>query len=184
MRLTVLEHLECRRLVPYDPENHAILERSGSSDFQVVSLEEGALRVKFTFKAEFRERIDKTLWGIVEAEGHTVIRHPDVRAEMFGRQGGNEVSETLRHLLQGAIADDVLLPVSQSVHAMKLPGLMVSPVQLKSMVIGLMNPPRPRALGESKLPALRSSRKGHPGKATRQRVGYERADVENQPDAT
>lgn len=155
MRSTVVEHVECRRLVPYERDDHSILIREGNLDFNVVTLRDGILEVRFTFKNQFRSRDSKVLWGIVEVEGLTRIESPDVKAASFDTPGGAPIPDGLRFLLEGALADEILLPLSQVVRAMHLPSLVVSPVGLQEVVIG-----RRETIPGAGQPSLKPRQKG------------------------
>ena len=132
---------------PYESDNHEILVRDGSVDLSVVSLKDGELRMRFVFKTEFKARDSNELWGIVEGEASTLIRMPGITASAFNSSDGAELDERLRRLLEGAYADEILLPVSQVVRAMRLPSLLVPPVTFDKVVIGRR---LPKKVGESK----------------------------------
>lgn len=145
MRTTALERLDCRRLVPYDPDYHGMLDHDGSLELKVIRVEAGELKVRFRFKSEIKKRDDGQLFGVIEGEALTVIRNPAITEDLFDEETGLSLPENLQKVLEGAFSDDVLLPVSQVSRAMRMPALLLSPVDFSE----LLGSPRPvREAGE------------------------------------
>ena len=136
MRLTVLERLECRRVVPYDPDNHAILDRSGSLELQVAELVAGRIRLRFHFKTEYVDRTSKQAWGFIEGEAVSTISSTDIEPSMFDRKEGAPLPETLLRLVEGAYDDEILTPASLVARAAHLPGLLRSAIDFQGLRIG------------------------------------------------
>lgn len=127
MRTTTIERLECRRLTPYDPNDHSLLDRNGTVAAVVEHLEDGSLRLRMDFKTEFRRQGSGEIWGLIEGQATTAVVSGVVHADAFSKEEGTAVSPTLVKLIEGALAEDVFLPVSAVARAMHLPSLLIAP---------------------------------------------------------
>ncbi|MEK6985492.1 MAG: hypothetical protein AABX89_03805 [Candidatus Thermoplasmatota archaeon] len=125
MRSTVIERLTCRREVPYDENDHSILLRDGGVHYNAELIQDGLLKIRIKFTYKLKAKDDGKIWGTIEGEALTTIRDASIKASPDGKTA--ETSDNIGMVVQGAIADDVFLPVSQVAHAMRLPALLLLP---------------------------------------------------------
>lgn len=129
-----MTRLDCRRLVDYDPDNHEILIGTGGVNLQLVELEDGEMTVRIQFKAEVRAEDDGELWGTIEGEALTRITDDAISEDLIDDSGRFRLPTNLVKVLEGAFSEDMLLPVSHVAQAMRLPSMLVSPIDFSELI--------------------------------------------------
>ena len=134
MRTTVLDRLECRRIVPFDPNDHSLLDRGGTLDIKILDRKDGMLKLAFRFEIQVKAKVGGALWGVVEGSATIIVESPSVGSDILTPGSKTPIPEQVTRLVEGAFADDLLLPISQVVRSMHLPGLLLSPVDFAKIL--------------------------------------------------
>jgi len=153
MRFTTIERLECRRLVPYNPDDHSLLDRTGHVSATVEHLEEGLVNLRLEFKTEFRKQGTGELWGLIEGQASTTIRSASVSVAVLSRKDAENMPPDLGKLIEGAFAEDIFLPASTVARGMHLPSLLIAPFAVKDFKTASVRPRNQKSAGGRQGPA-------------------------------
>lgn len=128
MRTTVLERLEARRIVPYDRDDHSILDKDGNFQFEILDVTAESIIVGIRFRVEVKSQSDQRLWGFIDGEAKTTITSDALRDAVTADK--ITLPAEFGKIIEGAISEDLFLPISQTARLMHLPSLLVSPISI------------------------------------------------------
>jgi len=129
MRRTVITSFQAERNKEYNPDDHALLDRKGQLDAKIaVRRTGGEIRAFWDFTNDYASKETGEPWGSLHVKAETTIT--DASIVFTGDEQTPYVSKAMIPVLEGAFADEVLLPVSVMARAMRLPGLMRPPLQI------------------------------------------------------
>lgn len=128
MRTTVMTTFNCERLEPYDPDYHELLYPDMALNLFFDDVDETSFDVYFEFDVTFRDQEEKAI-GTVEIEATSHIENlEELPVDENGELLVDELPENVLRLIEGALAEDVLVPATNAVRTMKLPSLLPIPM--------------------------------------------------------
>jgi hypothetical protein len=132
MRQTVIERLEARRLEAYDHDYHGMLDCDGGLELKITEVEPGVLRLQFSFQHLIKKQDTGEKYGLIEGVAATEIRDPAISKESVGPDR-MKFPQNIEKLIEGAYAQDVMLPVSHLASSMRLPIPLISPIDFSDL---------------------------------------------------
>ena len=124
MRQTCLYKLQCTRDEPFNPDKHDIIEQRGGFQYSLADKKPGEMRLKITFQIDFVSRADGKRWARFEGEAGSTITDASIK---IADNGEVNADDHVQSLVQGAVQDDVFLPLSILARSMRLPSFLVFP---------------------------------------------------------
>jgi hypothetical protein len=157
MRITYFKKVNVQRSIQYDPDFHGLVDNK--VDILIESQKDTSDRLRVQIKLAIRYSIKGSgaEMGTIEAEAESLVTGVPVPWLPNGGIDGEKVSEELKRVIEGAVAEDVMLPLSIVARGAHLPSLLPIPMLFpRNQIVG--EPPAgPQAPGPQR--RARTSRK-------------------------
>lgn len=128
MRTTHVQNLEIKRLIPYDPNFHGLVDQDGRIDIAFLKGSEQEPRFRILIEFKFKQRDDSVEMGFIRVEAQTVLHGVALPKEGNGAINMRAVPENIKRLIEGAVGEDLLIPVSLAARLAHLPAPIPSPL--------------------------------------------------------
>lgn len=128
MRTTHVHSLEIKRLIPYDPDFHGLVDQDGKINLAFVEGSEEKPRFRILIEFYFKQREDGTEMGHIRVEALTVLHGVKIPRDASGSLNMREAPENVKRLVEGAVGEDLLIPISLAARLAHLPAPIPSPV--------------------------------------------------------
>lgn len=127
MRTTVIRRFDAEREEAYDPDNHELLTPDLSIELMFGESSEHSLEVRYEFSVYFLSPDERTVGSIDIVAIATLTDLPRLPTDDEGDVIIAELPENVLRLIEGGLAEDVLLPASAVARGMRLPSLLPIP---------------------------------------------------------
>lgn len=127
MRTTYIQSMEVKRTNPYDPDFHGMIDYDVDIDVHPESNTDKEAKFHIKLKFIFTDRDAKKEYGSVIVDAWTTITTA-VPLNGDGKLDMDSAPENFKRLVEGAVLEDVILPVSAVARQAKLPSLVPSPL--------------------------------------------------------
>ncbi len=129
MRTTHFVKASVERTLPYDPDFHGLVEKKVDLGIMALkSQEANDARFRISFDVRFVIQETGQEMGRVSAEAESHIRSMEVPRSPDGGVDMTKASESFRKVVEGALGEDVLIPLSVIARSAHLPSLLPIPV--------------------------------------------------------
>lgn len=131
MRATFLQSVDLKRNSPYDPDFHGLIDRQFDIGVHLEKAEPGSATFRISIHVSFVVQGTGQEMGRLDASGTTRITGDASLIPPADRMDDSvlgKVSPEFQKLLEGAVNEDLLLPLSILCRAAKLPGLFPNPL--------------------------------------------------------
>lgn len=127
MRTTHISSVKLERKLSYDPSFHGIIENDLQLSVTLLLAEQSLARFGLELKVAFRVATSGEEMGSLEARALTEISGIPVPLDANGEFQEGLATEEFRLLVEGGLAEDVLVPLSLLTRAAKMPTILPIP---------------------------------------------------------
>lgn len=127
MRTTHLRDVNLIRKIPYDVNFHGLVEQDYDFNVEALTVSENEGIFRLHVKVTYVVKDTKAEMGEIVAHAETKIQGPSIPRDEKGNFRQDEASEELLRVIEGAVGEDILIPLAGLARAAKLPSVFPIP---------------------------------------------------------
>jgi hypothetical protein len=120
MRIVHIKELQAKRHAEYNPDFHGIIDQRLNFQFRLLEAEQGRMKLEAKFVVEFQTRQDQQKFATVDGVAEIVVKSEGIEKKP---DGSLDVSPGVQAVIDGALSDEIMLPLSILARQMKLPSI-------------------------------------------------------------
>jgi hypothetical protein len=123
LRITHISSLRLERKLPYDPDFHGVISKDYEMTIGLRSADSSQARFQIRVRVRFGVRDSGMEMGTIEAKAETCVSGVKIPLNDQGTLDEKNVTDEFKLLVEGALGEDVLLPLSILARSAHLPSL-------------------------------------------------------------